>query len=224
MIRHGDAEGSPAGADRSCRAGRSARTRSSGTNTSSTTIFAAPRRTCPTCPQLSTRRAPGSLSWHRHVERAGATLGSSNGNIVDIAMPTGPWLAENLIARTSGPRRPAPLAAGVGEVGAAGGDEHDAVVRRRRTQRSFGTGQTRRWRHAVNAVTCWCMAGQGRSNHRVPAELLLHRSDLGIAWTHRLPPSFDSVARPQASRPSRQARRRPRRRALASRSWRSACC
>ena len=76
--------------------GRSASTRSSGTNTSSivTSLLAVPRM--PRVSQLSCTVTPGSLNGTAMLRTRSPRSGSSYGNIVDITVPTGDWLAKIL--------------------------------------------------------------------------------------------------------------------------------
>ena len=114
-------------------------------------------RACRACPSCRGSVTPSDLTGTAMFSTTGVPSSSST-NIVEKTSPTGTWLAEDLATGHAEPafdggRR----ATRLGEVGTAGRHEDDALVGDP-PQGRLGTGQSRRQRHAVNSVTCWCIA------------------------------------------------------------------
>ena len=76
--------------------GRSAVTRSSGTNTSSMVMSLLPVPRMPSVSQLSCTVTPGSAIGTDMLSTRRPWSGSSNGNNVTITVPAGDWLAKIL--------------------------------------------------------------------------------------------------------------------------------
>ena len=137
--------------------GRRASTRSSGTKTSSMSTSWLPVPRIPSVSQLSCTVTPSARTGTAMLRTTGSGPSWST-NIVENTSPTGTWLAKTLRPVTlyppsTGTARPR------GWVKSAPPVE-TRTIRSPAMRRSVASapGRPRRYRHAVNRVTCWCIA------------------------------------------------------------------